>query len=177
MKILKFYESQNSDQILIDIFQEASKEFEEIQDLFLEIQDSVNFKFGYNYCAYCPTTEEFLIPHFLCDNLNTIKECFYDDTIDDIISNQSNISFMIGVACVPEELPSANVETFGGDEIEGVNNEFVSYNQTHLSNFVKLSQVLKQADIRLKKDKYDVKYQFDNFGATLLIGRKNINGK
>lgn len=176
MKILKFNESQNSDQLLSSLFDEAVQEFEEVRDYFLELEDSKTFSYGFNYCAYYPETEEFIISLFLCDGLSKIEESFSDSAIDDILGGQANLSFMIGIGCVPEDLPNAKVDSFEGEEIEEDSKQgYVSYNQTHLSNFIKLSQVLKQADMRMNKQDYDLKFQFDNYGATILIGRRNLN--
>ena len=175
MKILKFNESQNSNQLLSSLFDEATQEFEEVRDYFLELEDSKTFRYGFNYCAYYPQTEEFIISLFLCDGLSKIKESFSDSAIDDILSGEANLSFMIGIACASEDLPNAKVESFEGEALEEDSQQgYVNYNQSHLSNFVKLAQVLKQADMRIKKEDYDIKYQFDNYGATILIGRRKF---
>lgn len=175
MKIFKFTESQNSDQTLYNLFEAASQEFEEVCDFFLEIEDSKTFTFGHNYCAYYPSTKEYFLSEFLCNSFHAIKQSFSDSAIDDILSGEANISFLIGIACVPEELNSTTVQSFQGEEVEGNNKEYVVYNQTHLSNFVKLAQTLKQADLRLDKNRYDIKYQYDNYGATVLIGRRKLD--
>ena len=176
MRIIKFNESKNSKELIHQLFVEASEVFEEIKDLFVEIEDSKTFTYGYNYCAYYPQTELFITTGYLCDSYTQIEHYFSDKSKKDILDGSANISFMIGIGCVPEDLPNAKVDSFEGEEIEEDSKQgYVSYNQTHLSNFIKLSQVLKQADMRMNKQDYDLKFQFDNYGATILIGRRNLN--
>lgn len=175
MRIIKFNESKNSKELIHQLFVEASEVFEEIKDLFVEIEDSKTFTYGYNYCAYYPQTELFITSGYLCDSYTKIEECFSDESKRDIISGEANISFMIGIACSFEDLPEANVDTFDHvDEVVGDSKSYVSYSQTHFTNFIKLAQVLKQVDLRIIKSEYDIKYQFDNYGATVLIGRRKF---
>lgn len=177
MRIIKFNESINSQELLHQLFVEASEVFEEVKDLFVEIEDSKNFTYGYNYCAYYPQNELFITSGYLCDSYTQIEHYFNDKSKKDIIEGTANISFMIGISCSSDDLPEANVDTFdySDDEIEGESSRFVAYTQTHLANFIRLTQTIKQVDLRIKKSEYDIKYQFDNYGATILIGRKNSN--
>jgi len=169
MKIFKFNESVNSVDIFKDMFEEALNQLEDIKDLLIEVEDSNSFTFAYNFCVYYPGNKKFLYSDVLVETYKHVIDEFPGNIKDDILHGECNISYLIGIAV--GDFDVFDYETF---EDEGADTIFAEYNQENLSNWVKLTQVLKQFDLRIKKDKYNVKYQFDNDGVTILVGRISI---
>ena len=156
------------------MFQEAEAQFEEIKDLFIELEDAKTFSYGYNYCAYYPSEQVFIISKTLTDKFSDVNYMFTDKVKRDILHGEAVFSFLIGVAVGDDEgLKIDYFESFESDTVEGDSEQgFGRYSQIHLSNYVKLCQVVKQVDLRLKKEDWDLRMQFDNFGCTLLIGKR-----
>jgi len=171
MKILKFTESISSSEILKEMFDIASKQFEEISDFFIDIEDDKSFSFGYNFCVYYPGDKNFKYSIFALEDYRDLL--LMPGTIkDDILSGECNISYLVGIAIDRNNLKKFNYRSFGLKEDGTYDDTYFEYDQSNFTNWIKLNQILKQFDMRIEKSKYNVKYQFDGEGVSILIGVK-----
>lgn len=172
MKIFKFNESVNSGEIFKDMFMEAEEHLEYIKDLFIEVEDTESFTIGYNYCVYYPSTKKFAYSDTLVESFRSVSDEFTKEVIDDILQGNCNFSYLVGIAI--GDFESYDYESVQGEDVEGSDNTFADYSQLNLISLVKMSQIVKQVDLRLNRSKYNVKYQIDNDGISILIGRISV---